>query len=112
MNNNKPNYIKIFKDIIEHTCPDRVQEFSSYLKKENLSIIEVIELNNKIFKLQDKDTLNFNQKHKSYDQEAILQMLAFQKKERLNNVELANYFKLSRNTVSKWKSLCAGKKLI
>lgn len=105
MNNSKPNYIKIFNDIIEYTCPERLQEFSSYLKKENLSIIEVIELNNKIFRLQDKDTLNFNQQHKSYDQEAILQMLDFQKKERLNNVELANHFKLSRNTVSKWKRL-------
>ena len=67
--------------------------------------MDVITLNAKIFKLNDKETLDFNQKHKSYDQETILQILTYQNKEKLNNIQLANHFNLSRNTVSKWKRL-------
>lgn len=73
--------------------------------KENLSIMNVIELNNKIFGLKDRDTLAFNQKHKSYDHEAILQILTYQNKEKLTNAQLANHFRLSRNTVTKWRRL-------
>lgn len=101
----QPNYKRIFEDIIAEKCPERREEFSSLLQKENLSIMNVIELNNKIFGLKDRDTLTFNQKHRSYDQEAILQILAYQNKEKLNNAQLANHFKLSRNTVSKWRRL-------
>lgn len=101
----KPNYSKIFEDIIAKKCPERLQEFKHYLTKENLSIIEVIEINNKIFGLTDKATVSFNQKHKSYDNETILQILAYQKKEKLNNIQLANHFNLSRNTVARWQKL-------
>ena len=101
----QPNYKKIFEDIIAEKCPERNGEFYHLLQKESLSIMNVIELNNKIFGLTDRDTLIFNQKHRSYDQEAILQILAYQNKEKLNNVQLANHFNLSRNTVSKWKRL-------
>lgn len=65
--------------------------------------MDVITLNSKIFNLNDKDTLTFNQKHKSYDEQTILEMLNYQQKHELNNVELANHFKLSRNTIAKWK---------
>ena len=101
----QPNYKKIFEDIISVRCPERSQEFSHFLQKENLSIMNVIELNDKIFGLKDRDTIIFNQKHKSYDQETILQILTYQVKEKLNNVQLANHFNLSRNTISKWKRL-------
>ena len=101
----QPNYKKIFEDIIAEKCPERREELSSFLQKESLSIMNVITLNNKIFGLSNKETLEFNQKHKSYDQEAIFQILAYQNKEKLSNVQLANHFKLSRNTVSKWRRL-------
>lgn len=105
MENNRPNYIKIFEDIIANKCPERRAEFSLYLNKETLSIIDVIKLNNKIFGISDKETSDFNQKHRSYDTQAILEMLNYQKQQNLNNVQLANHFKLSRNTVSKWRRL-------
>lgn len=101
----KPNYQRIFEDIIIKRCPERKEEFNHYLTKKQFSIMDVITLNAKIFKLNDKETLDFNQKHKSYDQETILQILTYQNKEKLNNIQLANHFNLSRNTVSRWKRL-------
>ena len=101
----RPNYKKIFEDIVEKKCPERLQEFNHYFSKENFTIMDVIEINDKIFGLTDKDTMIFNQKHKSYDQETILQILAYQQKEKLSNIQLANHFNLSRNTVSKWRRL-------
>lgn len=101
----KPNYKKIFEDIVVKKCPERFQEFNYYFNKENLTILDVIELNNRIFGIKDRDTMSFNQQHKSYDYETIIEMLAYQKTEKLNNVELANHFNLSRNTVTKWKKI-------
>lgn len=105
MENNRPDYKKIFEDIITKNCPERKEEFNHYFLKKRLSIMDIITLNSKIFKLNDKDTLAFNQKHKSYDEPTILKMLNYQKQQGLNNVELANHFNLSRNTVTKWRKL-------
>jgi len=103
MKNNSPDYRKIFEDIIMKNCPARIQEFTYYIEKKKFSIMDVITLNSKIFNLSDKDTHHFNQKHKSYDEQTILEILRHQKKHRLNNIELATHFNLSRNTVTKWK---------
>lgn len=103
MKDSRPDYTRIFKDMIAQKFPERTKEFQNYLKKENLSIMEVIDFNDKIFGLKDKKTLIFDQKHKTYDQETILQILSYQKREQLNNVQLANHFNLSRNTVTRWK---------
>ena len=109
MESSRPDYKKIFEDIITKKCPDRKDEFKHYLQKEQFSIMDVITLNSKIFKLNDKDTLAFNQKHKSYDEPTILKMLNYQKQQGLNNVELANHFNLSRNTVTKWRKIYSAK---
>ena len=105
MENFRPDYIKIFSDIIESKCPERKDEFEKYLKKNTLSIIDIIELNHKIFGMADKDTSDFNQKHRSYDHETIIKILGYQKKKELSNAQIANHFKLSRNTISKWKKI-------
>lgn len=105
MENSRPDYIKIFSDIISNKYPERRKEFESYLAKDILSIIDIITLNNRIFGVDNKETLDFNQKHKSYDTETILMILNYQDKHNLNNGELANHFRLSRNTVAKWKKL-------
>ncbi|MGI9650770.1 helix-turn-helix domain-containing protein [Chryseobacterium sp. RLHN22] len=105
MENNRPDYIKIFEDIIIKKCPERRHEFDYYFNKKNLSIIDIVDLNNRIFGLKDKNAINFNQKHKSYDHETIIHILTYQQKEKLNNTQLASYFNLSRNTVTKWRKL-------
>lgn len=104
-NNNKPDYIRIFEDIVMKRCPERLSEFNYYFRKKNLNIIEIVELNKKIFGLEDKKAMLFNQKHKSYDYETIVHILTYQQKQKLNNSQLANHFNLSRNTVTKWRKL-------
>lgn len=46
-----------------------------------------------------------NQKLHSYDENSIRVILKFQKNNNLNNTELAKHFKISKNTVAKWKKL-------
>jgi hypothetical protein len=101
----KPNYKKIYTDILERKYPDKKDECQELLKKENLSVLDIIKLNQKIFGLPDEESESFNQKLRSYTEIEILEILNYQKKNMLNNIQLANHFKLSRNTVTKWKKL-------
>jgi len=103
MNRTYPKYRTIYKDIINRKYPDKKTECSNILSKKEISMLDVIMLNNIIFGLSDKETTEFNQKHRSYDLNTILEILDYQEKNELNNTELANHFKLSRNTVAKWK---------
>lgn len=101
----KPHYKKIYTDIIERKYPDKKDECKLLLEKEDLSALDVIQLNKQIFGLPNAETEIFNQKHRSYAQSDIAEMLDYQKKNGLNNVQMALHFKLSRNTVTKWKKL-------
>ncbi|MGC4129685.1 MAG: helix-turn-helix domain-containing protein [Bergeyella sp.] len=105
MKNNQPNYKAIYTDILCTKFPDKMPECFSLLRKKELSVIDIIELNVKIFGIQDKETFEANQKHRSYGESDIIQILNYQKKNQLNNIELARHFKLSRNTVAKWKKM-------
>ena len=99
------NYRQIYTDILNKKYPHKKQECKAFLEKDELSTIDIIELNKKIFGHSDKETEIFNQKHKSYNQVDMLKILEFQHKNNLNNTQLAKHFKLSRNTVSKWKKI-------
>ncbi|WP_223558358.1 helix-turn-helix domain-containing protein [Chryseobacterium lathyri] len=99
---NTPDYKQIFIDIIEQKFPDKNDEYVSILNKEKFSVMEIIEINKMIFGTNEQN-LTFNQKQRSYSKSDILKILDFQKKNRLNNTKLAMHFKLSRNTVAKWK---------
>jgi|SRR6218665_412683 len=95
----KPDYKRIYSDILTKKYPHKREERKTLLAKESLSVLGIIELNKKIFGIPDKE----NQKHHSYSKSDILYILDYQKKHKLNNLQLANHFKLSRNTVAKWK---------
>lgn len=97
-----PDYKLIYSDIIDKKFPDRKEEFQSLLSKSNLSFLDILNLNEKIFQ-NETGKQKDNQKHRSYSKADILQILDYQKKHRLNNIQLAGHFKLSRNTVTKWK---------
>lgn len=79
------------------------------LKKENLSVLDILELNQKIFGHPELDAEKFNQRHRAYNETAIRHILDYQTKNKCNNTELARHFKLSRNTVAKWKKLFINK---
>lgn len=98
------NYRQIYTDIINKNLPHKKKECKSLLQKENLSAIDIIELNKKIFGLK-KETESINQRHRSYSKTDIIQILEYQKKHKLNNSQLANHFSLSRNTIAKWKKM-------
>lgn len=99
-----PNYLKIYSDIVNLKYPNKRDACKFILEKNRITVLDVIELNNKIFE-GSNNNLKLNQKHRSYSKEDILYMLDYQKKNKLNNTELAHHFSLSRNTVTKWKKL-------
>lgn len=98
-----PDYKKIFQDIINKKFPEKKEWYSEISQKQNFSRLDILRINDFIFNTQDEEVEVYNQKLRSYDEHTILYMLDFQKKNYLTNTQLANHFKLSRNTVAKWK---------
>ncbi|MEG0926692.1 MULTISPECIES: transposase [Chryseobacterium] len=100
-----PDYRRIFNDILEKKCPEKRDSCQSVLGKKELSVLDVIRLNELIFGRGNKDSFIMNQKHKSYNETAIIKILNYQKQNRLNNKQLSLHFNLSRNTVTKWRKM-------
>lgn len=97
---NSPNYKEIYQDILRKKYPEKTDACKTILKKKQLTSLDVVLLNEIIFGQESTMT---NQPHKSYDIVTITEILSYQKKNQLNNSQLARHFKLSRNTISKWK---------
>ncbi|MBE4948459.1 helix-turn-helix domain-containing protein [Chryseobacterium culicis] len=97
-----PDYKKIYEDILVK-YPTKKEQCETILSKTVFSVKDVITINNIIFPKADQETQFANQRHRSYDKTSILEILDYQTKNKLNNSELARHFKLSRNTVAKWK---------
>lgn len=100
-----PDYKKIYEDIIAQKQPGKANVCKTFLEKEQLTILDVMTINDIIFGNSDPDTAAFNQKHRSYNEQAILHILDYQKKNNLSNSQLALKYKLSRNTITKWKKM-------
>ncbi|OCA76841.1 transposase [Chryseobacterium contaminans] len=96
--NHEPNYKRIFTDILMRKHPDKLKVCSPILRKKALTALDILELNRLIFDFENTD---INQKHRSFNETTILQILDHQKKYNLNNSQLASHFRLSRNTVTK-----------
>ncbi|KMQ61505.1 transposase [Chryseobacterium angstadtii] len=105
MTNNIPDYRRLYTDILLKKGLHHHKECLLILKKENLSTLDILSLNDLIFNTNCKETEAFNQKHKSYNEDAIVKILEYQLVNNLNNSQLAAHFKLSRNTITKWKKL-------
>ncbi|MDQ0064389.1 helix-turn-helix domain-containing protein [Chryseobacterium lathyri] len=101
-----PDYKTIYSDIIIKKFPQK-KYCLQLLQKKSLSVVDIMELNGKIFGIPDKETFIANQKHRSYNKTDIFEILNYQKENKLNNNQLAIKFKLSRNTVTKWKKYFA-----
>jgi len=105
MEETSPNYKMIFTDIITKKFPQKKELCQSILRKEKLSSLDVLKLNRLLFETENKERNTFSKKHRSYDRSTIREILDYQIKNNLNNRELANYFMLSRNSVTKWKKM-------
>lgn len=103
MKKKEPDYRRIYEDIIAVKFPEKKEKCARILLgKEDLSALQVLELNTIIF---CKEVTKESQKLRSYKKSDILEILDYQKQNKLNNSQLALYFKLSRNTVAKWKKM-------
>lgn len=80
--------------------PGKIELCSNILNKEYMSILDVIKLNRLLF---ETDNEIANQKLRSYDKRTVLEILHYQKENKLNNIQTAVHFKLSRNTITRWK---------
>lgn len=108
MEKSAPDYKKIYTDIIFKKYPDKYKFCDAILQKDVLSALDVIQLNGIIFTCEDKETSKFNQKHRSYDKASIEKILEFQKRNRYTNTQMADEFKISRNSIAKWKKYLSG----
>ena len=104
MKNLTIDYKRIFSDILETKFPEKKEEYLPFLESNTLSAIDVLKINTQIFGTS-KESQSFNQRHRSYRKSDILKILDYQKKNNLNNSQLASHFHLSRNTVAKWKKM-------
>lgn len=98
-----PNYQKIFQDIIAYDFPDVKKECKSILTKAKLTSRDVIALNQTIFKSKTKNHVE-SSKYRSYDLQSISEILDYQRKNELNDTQLAAHFSVSRNTIRRWKA--------
>lgn len=102
----RPYYQKIYKDYIAKYLPEKQDEFDFFFRKKEVNSLDVIRINKMIV-----GTVNCNTKYASYNRNRsykksdILTILEYQKRENLNNTQLAAHFNLSRNTVAQWKKL-------
>lgn len=101
----QPNYKRIYSDIIDQKFPHKKAECEKLLEKKMLSAMDILELNNRIFGIKDQGIKRMNQQLRSYNISDILSILDYQRNNRMNNLQVAEHFGLSRNTMTKWKRL-------
>lgn len=101
---NLPDYKKIYVDMITMKYPDKMYLCENILRKEQISVLDVIHINN-LLESSNEEARRFNQKLKSYDRTTIFEILDYQTRHKLNNSEIARHFKLSRNTITKWRKM-------
>lgn len=97
----QPDFRQIYLDIITSKYPEKYNLCEYLLKKKEFLALDIMKINHLIFASSEKDS----QKYRSYKKTDILQILDYQRKKDLNNSQLANHFKMSRNTIAKWKKV-------
>ncbi|MFV0190169.1 helix-turn-helix domain-containing protein [Empedobacter falsenii] len=103
----KPNYQKIYQDIIKRNFPEKIEQTKKLLKK-NMNVLDIM----KVSEILNANKTVENQKHKSYDLNSVLEILKFQQKNNYTNTYTADKFKISRNTVAKWRKIYEYKKTV
>ena len=74
---NKPNYRRIYSDIIQKKCPEKKEECIPLLKKRNLSSIDILKINRKIFLVEETENNSSNNRLRSYNKSDIAAILDF-----------------------------------
>ncbi|RKE78793.1 MULTISPECIES: helix-turn-helix domain-containing protein [unclassified Chryseobacterium] len=101
-----PDYKQIYTDILEEKFPEKLLDAAIKLKLETLqSAFDILKFNQLIFGEAEYTVSLNNQKLRSYDQESILRILTYQKRNGLTNLQVSHHFKISRNTIARWKTI-------
>lgn len=103
--NPQPDYKRIYTDLINRKYPEKLDTCEFILKKGELKILDVIKLDTLIFRPANQETGVSDKNHRFYDQQTIIEILNYQRENSFNNRQLADHFKLSRNTIAKWKKI-------
>ncbi|MBB4805939.1 hypothetical protein HNP38_001211 [Chryseobacterium defluvii] len=100
----KPDYRQIYTDILTEKYPEKIQDQYIKHKIEHINnVMDILTINALIFGKHNHEPEN--QKLRSYDKSSILIILDYQRKNQMNNSQIANHFRLSRNTIAKWKKI-------
>lgn len=92
--------------MIRDKYPEKEFLCRHYLRKENWTALDVLEVNRLLFESRKiKDTSLNEATHRAYDSQSIKQILIYQQKNKLNNNQIAYQYGISRNTIAKWKRL-------
>lgn len=102
---NAPDYRKIYTDMIEMKYLHKKGKCEAVLNKPRLTVMDIFEIEKIIFDANDLQNDKENGKFRAYDSESILQILNYQKKNKMSNTEISNHFKISRNSLAKWKKM-------
>lgn len=100
-----PDYIRIYRDLIEKKFPEKIHEYKVMLSNDNLSFFEIVRLNELLFGKKNKEKEFQEQRYKAYDKQTILKIIRYQRQNKLNDQEISVRFKLSRNTIRGWKKV-------
>ncbi|RKS95955.1 helix-turn-helix domain-containing protein [Chryseobacterium defluvii] len=101
----RPNYKKIFHDILKKEHPEKLKDPSIKRLLSKLNTTEdVLKLNEKIFK-QSKEKQQNNQKLRTYDKQTILKLLHYQDKHGFSTSYMSKKYKISRTTITKWRRM-------
>ena len=98
--NTAPHYEIIYKDIAAHLgktlTESQIQKLSKIEKT-----LDVLEVNAMLF--GKGKTSKITQQMRTYQTEDKVAILQYQQQNQLSNQQTANHFKMSRNTIAKWK---------
>lgn len=101
----RPNYTKIYEDMLKQDYPDKLKDpkILTLLKKLNTTE-DILKFNDKLFE-QSRESQQNNQKLKTYDKKTMLKLLQYQKKHEFSTSYMSRKYKISRTTLAKWKKM-------
>ncbi|GAA5092884.1 hypothetical protein GCM10023210_22490 [Chryseobacterium ginsengisoli] len=101
-----PDYKQIYLDILQEKYPEKLENQLIKNKLNSLhSAVDILKFDELIFGKSSGSAEFKNQRLRSYDEESVLEILRYQKKNKMTNSDIANHFKISRNTIAKWKTI-------
>ncbi|MBL1221919.1 helix-turn-helix domain-containing protein [Chryseobacterium sp. L7] len=100
------DYRLIYTDIIAELFPEKADDPKIKNRLDNLNTtVDILKMNVLVFGQPEYAVEFKNQRLRSYDEGSVREILSYQNKNKLTNTETANHFKISRNTIAKWKAV-------